>query len=212
MVKSLFQTIKRRLADQDIDPNWNQSTLSNKLANIIENIRLIQYATTELSPFEARSGTKPNTEISDIVTKPSHKNLSYNKLFSHCFDKKIPKHGVLTNEEMWRHDGWSEDNFDIAYTEPDTSLPANIESDESDNRPLQAPATRKLTHSEIHFTQGEKTTKIIVNKRNMARKTIKRKAKEPRPTLAPQWNIIPDETITNYTPHTITFDTPLKNT
>ena len=32
-------------------------------------------------------------------------------------------------------------------------------------------------------------------------------------TLAPQWNIIQDGTITGYTPHTITIDTPLrKNT
>ena len=40
-----------------------------------------------------------------------------------------------------------------------------------------------------------------------------RKAKEPRPTLASQWNIIPDGTITGYTPHTVTIDTPnRKNT
>ena len=40
-----------------------------------------------------------------------------------------------------------------------------------------------------------------------------RKTKEPRNTLAPQWTIIPDGDITNYTPHTITIDTPLrKNT
>ena len=40
-----------------------------------------------------------------------------------------------------------------------------------------------------------------------------RKTKEPRQTLAPQWNIIPDGTITGYSPHTITIDTPRrKNT
>ena len=105
MVESLIQTIKRRIAVLDLDPNRTQSTLSDKLANIIENIRLIHYAATELSPFEAHFGRNPNTEISNIVTKPSHKNLSYNKLFSHCFDKTIPKHGVLTNEEIWRYDG-----------------------------------------------------------------------------------------------------------
>ena len=62
-------------------------------------------------------------------------------------------------------------------------------------------------------TIGDNTTKIIYNKRNVARKSIARKTKEPRNTLAPQWNIIQDGTITNYTPHTITIDTPLrKNT
>ena len=40
-----------------------------------------------------------------------------------------------------------------------------------------------------------------------------RKAKEPRPTLASQWNIIPYGTITGYSPHTVTIDTPKrKNT
>ena len=120
---------------------------------------------------------------------------------------------MLTNEELWRHDGLSEDNLDTAYTEPANPNPINIESDESDNIPLRQKSPRKITPSELHFTIGDKTTKIIANKRNIARKTITRKAKEPRPTLSPQWNIIPDGTITNYTPHTITVDTPLrKNT
>ena len=79
--------------------------------------------------------------------------------------------------------------------------------------PLRPRSPRKITPSEIHFTIGDKTTKLVVNKRNVAKKKITRKTKEPRSTLAPQWNIIPDGTITNYTPHTITVDTPLrKNT
>ena len=117
---------------------------------------------------------------------------------------------MLTNEELWRHDGLSEDNLDIAYTEPANPNPINIESDESDNIPLGQKSPCKKNPSELNFTIGDKTTKLIANKRNIARKTITRKAKEPRPTLSPQWNIIPDGTITNYTPHTITVDTPLR--
>ena len=41
MVERLIQTIKRRLAVLDIDPTWSNTTLTNRLANIIENIRLI---------------------------------------------------------------------------------------------------------------------------------------------------------------------------
>ena len=125
-------------------------------------------------------------------------------------DKKILKLDVLTIEEMWRYDVLLEDNLDIAYREPDTSYPAHIEIDESDNRPLRAPLHFKITPSEIHFTLRDKTTKIKVNKSTVSLKTITRKTKEPRPTLAPQWNIIPDGTITNYTPYTITVDTPLR--
>ena len=213
MVERLIQTIKRRLAVLDIDSKWTQTTLSQRVANIIENIRLIPNATTKTSPFEAHFGRKPNTEISNIITKPSHKNLTYKKLRSICLDKKILKHDVLTNEEMWRYDGLSEDNLDIAYKEPENPTPISIDSDESDNMPLRPRSPRKITPSEIHFTIGDKTTKLVVNKRNVAKKIITRKTKEPRPTPAPQWNIIPDGTITNYTPHTITVDTPLrKNT
>ena len=49
--------------------------------------------------------------------------------------------------------------------------------------------------------------------KNVACKSIARKTKETRITPAPQWSIIPDGTITNNTPHTITINTPLrKNT
>ena len=41
MVERLIQTIKRRLAVLDVDPNWSAVTLANRVANIIENIRLI---------------------------------------------------------------------------------------------------------------------------------------------------------------------------
>ena len=114
---------------------------------------------------------------------------------------------------MWRYDGLSEDNLDIAYKEPENPTPISIDSDGSDNMPLRPRSPRKITPSEIHFTIGDKTTELVVNKRNVAKKTITRKTKEPRPTLAPQWIIIPDGTIKNYTPHTITVDTSLrKNT
>ena len=86
MVERLIQTTKRRLAALDINPKWTQTTLSEKLANIIENIRPIPNATTKVTPFEAHFGRKPNTEISNIITKPSHKNLAYNKLRSMCLD------------------------------------------------------------------------------------------------------------------------------
>ena len=80
MVERLIQTIKRRLAVLDIDPNWSNTTLANRLANIIENIRLITNTTTKIFPFEAHFGRKSNTELSNITTKASHKNLAYENL------------------------------------------------------------------------------------------------------------------------------------
>ena len=166
MVERLIQTLKRRLVVLDIDPKWTQTTLSESVANIRENIRLIPNATIKISPFEAHFGRKANTEFSNIITKPSQKNLSYNKIRSNCLDKKILKHDVPTNEEIWRHDGLSEENVDIAYQDTETPSPISIESNESDNMPLRSHSPRKITPSEIHFTLSGKTTKIIVNKRS----------------------------------------------
>ena len=215
MVERLMQTIKRRLAVLDIDPNSSNETLSTRLASIIENIRLIPNKTTKTTPFEAHFGRKPNTELSNIVTKPSLDNLSYKKLKLRCLDKKLLRHDVLTKEELWRRDGNSEDELDIQYktTASNPTTPPEIDSDDSENVPLINTPTRKIKPSELHFSIGDHTTKIVYNKKNIARKTIMRKAKEPRPALASQWNIIPDGTITGYSPHTATIDTPKrKNT
>ena len=140
--------------------------------------------------------------------------MSYKKLKLRCLDKRL-RHDALTNEELWRRDGNSEDELDIQYkpsaTNPTT--PPEIDSHDSENVPLINTPTRNIRPSELHFSIGDHTTKIVYNKKNIARKTIMRKAKEPRPTLASQWNIIPDGTINGYSPHTVTIDTPKgKNT
>ena len=56
------------------------------------------------------------------------------------------------------------------------------------------------------ITFGDKTTTINNTRKQVARKTLARRATEPRGTLKPLWNIIPDGTITNYSPTTITLD------
>ena len=88
---------------------------------------------------------------------------------------------------MWRRYGSSEEELDIQYNRETTqSTPlTQIESDDSENQPLITKSPSKITPSELHFSIGDKTTKIIYNKRNVARKSIARKTKEPRNTLAP---------------------------
>ena len=105
--------------------------------------------------------------------------------------------------------------MDIQYkpSATNTTTPPEIDSDDSENVPLINTPTRKIRPSELHFSIGDHTTKIVYNKKSIARKTIIRKAKEPRPALASQWSTIPDGTITGYSPHTVTIITPKrKNT
>ena len=199
MVERLLQTIKR-LAVLDIDPNRSNTTPANRITNIIENIRLIPNTTTKISPFEAHFGRKPNTEMSNITTTASHKNLTYKNLTKYCLDKKLLKQNALTMEDIWKRDGESEDDLDIRYRSasdyegPQTSPQYNaaptgnqdepevITSGDSENIPLAlAPrngdSPRKICASEIHFTIGDKTTKFIKSRKNIARKSLARKTK-----------------------------------
>ena len=75
-------------------------------------------------------------------------------------------------EEMWRLDGRSEDELDIQYKQDEnpTSAPQQIDSDDSENLPLSRSSPSKISPSEIHFSIGDKTTKIVYNKKNVARK------------------------------------------
>ena len=115
MVEGLTQSIKRRLAVLDIDPNWSNKTLANRLANIIENIRLIPNTKSKITPMEAQFGRKSNTKISNITTNAPHNNLTCKNLTKYSLDKKLLKQNALTREEIWKRDGESENDLEIRY-------------------------------------------------------------------------------------------------
>ena len=90
MVERLIQTIKQKLGVMTIDPLWSSQDISTIVANIIQNIGLIPKRFTRIAQFEARSGKKPSTALSNIVTKPNTHNLSY-KQKKLCFRSEITK-------------------------------------------------------------------------------------------------------------------------
>ena len=196
------------------DPLWSFSDLATIVAKINESIRLIPNTTTKIKPFEAHFGRPPNTELSNIITKQSSKNLSYNKIQKFASDQATLRHPILPRELMWDLDNGSEPTLDIQYKAQ--SQPARIsDSDDSENAPLLS-HTRvpgKIFPDSLEITFGDKTSTVVFNKKNVARKAMARKTPEPRRTLKPQWNKIQDGTITHYSPHTITPDTKTrKNT
>ena len=116
------------------------------------------------------------------------------------------KQNALTMEEILRRDGESENELDIRYRSEEDDIqqspasnpeptgskenPESIQSDDSENVPLALTpkaknSPRKIFPSEIHFTLGDETTKFIKSRENIARKSLARKTKEPRHTLAP---------------------------
>ena len=112
---------------------------------------------------------------------------------------------------MWDWDKDSEPEVDIQY-KAGSQVARSSDSDDSENTPLLS-HTRfpgKIIPDRLEKTFGDKTSTVVFNKKKVARETIAiiaRKTPEPRGTQIPQWNIIPDGTITNYSPHTITLDT-----
>ena len=214
MVERLIQTLKRRLATMNIDPIWDNTTIAEKITEIIESIRLIPKRITKIAPFQAHFGRPKNTELSNILTKPNTKNLSYNNIKSFYLDKRLLQNPSLTPAAIWDRDTNSEINLDIQYRqdeptlqEPQSEAAQSSEPSESDNAPLLPPQKGTIIPSKFKFQIGDKTTIIDQTRRNLARKTIRRKNTEPRGMLKSLWSIIPDGTIVDYTPHTITIDT-----
>ena len=71
MVEGLIQTIKRRLGVMTIDPVRSSEDISTIIADILQSIRIILNRVTKIAPFDAHFGRKPNTALSNIVTKPN---------------------------------------------------------------------------------------------------------------------------------------------
>ena len=115
---------------------------------------------------------------------------------------------MLNQQAMWNFSD-SEPNMDIQYNTPENS------DAESDTIPLarQRQSKRKqispfrITINKLSITFGDMNSVLINKRKQVARKTLMRRAPEPRGTLKPLWNIIPDGTITDYTPTTISIDT-----
>ena len=211
MIERLIQTIKRRLSVLNNDPKWSKITLADKITEVIQEIKLIPNTTTKIAPFTAHFGRKPNTPISNITSKTSPKNLSYNEITKFHLDKRRGlKQPMLKADTIWNLESDSEPQLDIQFQptiegddSPDQSTLQNIKK-KAIKRKNTSPI--KITPDKLMVTFGDKTTSITNTRKQIARKTIARKAPEPRGTLKPLWNIIPDGTITNYSPTTITLD------
>ena len=119
---------------------------------------------------------------------------------------------MLSEMAICNHESDSKPQIDLQYRSD------AISDSDSDNQPLaikQPSISAKRKHNsstriipdKLSITFGDNASVLVKSKKQVARKTIMRRAKEPRGTLKPLWNIIPDGTITNYTPHTITIDT-----
>ena len=135
-------------------------------------------------------GRKPNTALSNIVTKPSKQNLSYKQIKNFASDRRLLKQPVLSPAAIWDMDQDSEPKLNIHYREAaqkETQSGNNTATENQDfeNAPLLSPTRTpgKTIQSKIEITFGDKTSAVIYGRKQLARKTIARKAPEPRGTL-----------------------------
>ena len=118
---------------------------------------------------------------------------------------------MLKADTIWNLESDSEPELDIQLHPP---IEEEESSDQSTLQNVKRKAIKRKNISPIKkipdklmLTFGDKTTTITNTRKQVARKTLARRAPEPRGTLKPLWNIILDGTITNYSPTTLTLDT-----
>ena len=117
MIERLIQTIKRRLLVLNNDTKWSQITLSDKVAETIQEIKLIPNTTTKMASCTAHFGRKINTPQSNITTKASPHNLIYREIKIFYLDKKRGlKQPMLNAEPIWNIETDSEPKSDIRST------------------------------------------------------------------------------------------------
>ena len=184
----------------NIDPIWDNTTIAEKKSEIIESIRLIPIRVTKIPPFEAHFGRPKDTELSNLLKNPNSNNLSYKNFKSLYLDKRLLQNPTLTPAAIWDRDTNSEAHLDIQYKpeeslqryspSDDTKMPKSSDSANASLRPSQKGT---IIPSKLKFQIGDKTTIIDPTRRNLARKTIRRKNTEPRGTLKPLWPIIQTE-------------------
>ena len=78
-MERLISTIKPRLACiKEANEELNSFQIKAALKSNINQLRICEYKTTKLSPFESHSGRKANTSLSNISTKPNSSDLRKN--------------------------------------------------------------------------------------------------------------------------------------
>ena len=102
LVERLFQTVKIRLACIKEEKSTNNAFhVKYALKIIIHQLRICKQKTTQISPFKAHFGRKPNTPLSVISSKPKLSDLSYENIVNYYLDED-----TVLPEEILPDDKW----------------------------------------------------------------------------------------------------------
>ena len=104
----------------------NTFTIKGAIKSIVYQLRICKQKKTNVTPFQAHFGRKPNTPLSNISTKPKSSNLSYENLLHHYLDADtVPVEDYLHNNG-WvtadRSDGLIEESMQKAQWMQDSGI------------------------------------------------------------------------------------------
>ena len=98
----MFKTIKKRLACiKEANKELNSFTIKAAFKSTPYQLRTCKHKTTKISSFESHFGRKANTPLSNISTKPSSSDLSYEKILNHYLDDETVTPNELLPEDLW---------------------------------------------------------------------------------------------------------------
>ena len=84
-----------------LDSKSTTFTIKEAIKSIVYQLRVCKQKTTNVTPFQAHFGRKPNTPLSNISTSPKSTNLSYENILHHYLDADTVPVEVYLDDNGW---------------------------------------------------------------------------------------------------------------
>ena len=184
LVERLIQTIKRRLGCMKLDSRNTAFTIKEAIKSIVYQLRICKQKTTNVTPFQAHFGRKPNTPLSNISTSPKSTNLSYENILHHYLDAD-----TVPVEDYPDDNGWVSGNrVDLLIEE--AMQKAQVVAGRQYNGEHNKSVSRFIMHPKLNnpIPRSEKSLDL-----KLARKVTKRSRRDLRglwETLAPGSRVV----------------------
>ena len=164
------------LADTGSPRSFVNQEFAQKLQKEIQNIRIENFTENTIYKcfnnnnieiegvliIDIQSGSWTAKSCKVLIVKNKTNNIMGRDLLSKLeitlnasknTDKKLLRHDALTQEELWRRDGSSENELDIQYNTQSTS-PTPLDSDDSENQPLIYKSPKEAKQNAMNNTSG----------------------------------------------------------
>ena len=152
-----------------LDSRNNTSAIKEAIKSIIYQLRICKQKTTNVTPFQAHFGRKPNTPLSNISTISKSSNLSYENILHHYLDAD-----TVPVEDYLEENGWvNGDRSDILIEE--AMQKAQVDAGRRYNREHNKSVSRFIKHPKLNnpIPRSKKFLEI-----KLARKVSKRSKRD----------------------------------